>query len=295
MLHYITKYLIKNKKPLFSHNYNKFEHSVEIDGIKLFLDKHDSLGLHLQPYEPVLLKWVKEHVMSGDIVVDVGANIGYYTMMLAKAVGPKGKVFAFEPEPNNFELIKKNIDANGFTNIIPINSAVGKENGMLKLYISKPEWNGSNGMHRIYPSVFCEDSPIDISVLSLDTFFNNKKIWIDENDTLMLSDGLVNDISFVKIDAEGAELDVLKGMTNILNNKRLSMLVEYGPACVREKGDNPYETVDILKNANFNFNYESNNKIKRIKQLDKYVTFLNVSKITDININVANFLLEKRN
>ena len=66
---------------------------------------------------------VKRIVRNGDIVVDIGAHIGYYTLIFARLVGPKGKVFAFEPEPNNFNLLIKNIKINGYKNIIPVQKA----------------------------------------------------------------------------------------------------------------------------------------------------------------------------
>lgn len=85
-------------------------------GHKMFLDCKDSLNLSINNgiYEEFETNIVKEEIKKGDIVLEIGANIGYYTLIFAKLVGEKGKVFAFEPDPTNFALLKKNIEINGY-------------------------------------------------------------------------------------------------------------------------------------------------------------------------------------
>jgi len=81
---------------------------VEVNGHKIFLDSLDSLRLSINGiYEEFETQMLKKIINKEETVVDIGANIGYYTLIFAKLVGDKGKVFAFEPEPNNFELLKK--------------------------------------------------------------------------------------------------------------------------------------------------------------------------------------------
>jgi len=97
----------------------------EFEGLKMYFytnDKHGMtaqlfMGGHYEKYETNLFKRV---VSEGMTVVDLGANIGYYTLLAAKLVGRKGKVFAFEPGPDNFSLLLKNIEANGYDNVIPV-------------------------------------------------------------------------------------------------------------------------------------------------------------------------------
>ena len=257
------------------HSYNKEEHYVVIDGIKLYLDKYDGLKLSKQPYEIIITEWVKNKIKNNDYVVDVGANIGYYTTLLAKSVGVNGKVYAFEPEPNNYSIVVKNVVANNFNNVHVFNNAVGKEKGILKLYKSKDDYRnqGGNGMHRVYPSIFCDEEPIKVNVVKLDDIIDH-------------------DVRFIKLDAEGSELDILKGMKKILNQEHLLMLLEYGPASIIEKGDNPYEIIQILKNAGLRFYHEKNNNITEVDNLDKYIDWLNGGNLTN-DIRVANFMLEK--
>jgi FkbM family methyltransferase len=262
------------RKPKIEHHYDAEKHCATVDGIRLYLDINDALRLSQKPYEPVQTEWVKQHVKKHDYAIDVGANIGYYTTLLAKLVGEEGRVFAFEPEIKNYKMLCRNIATNDFNNVYAYPVAVGRKAGTITLYKSKPEFGGANGMHRVYPSMFCGDEKMEVDMIALD----------DEVD---------RDIAFVKIDAEGAELDILYGMKKILEQDHVCMFLEYGPACVREKGDDPYQTIDILKGYGFKFNREINGKIQPVKDLDDYVDDLNDCKLTDTNIKVANFLLEK--
>ena len=86
-----------------------------------------------EKYETELFK---KMVQDGMVVVDIGANIGYYTLIAAKLVGNKGIVYAFEPEPSNYELLCQNIAINGYTNVVPIEKAVSKTSGKTKLYVN---------------------------------------------------------------------------------------------------------------------------------------------------------------
>jgi len=109
---------------------------VEIDGHKMYLDSEDSLRLSInEEYDEFETKLIKKLITNGNTVIDLGANIGYYTLIFARLVGTQGKVFAFEPELNNFELLKKNITINGYENVIIINKAASDKIGKQELYL----------------------------------------------------------------------------------------------------------------------------------------------------------------
>ena len=79
--------------------------SAEVWAGKMFLHPNDAFRLSIYGIHSKLdFEIFKEHVQEGDITIDIGANIGYFTLMLAKLVGPTGKVFAFEPDPRNISL-----------------------------------------------------------------------------------------------------------------------------------------------------------------------------------------------
>jgi FkbM family methyltransferase len=111
--------------------------SVEIGGHKLFLDPNDSLDLSIEPvYEPELTAAIQRETKPGNVVADVGANIGYYTLILARCVGPEGRVFAFEPDPVNFALLQRNIEVNGYRNVVAVNKAVSDRAGPTRLFLA---------------------------------------------------------------------------------------------------------------------------------------------------------------
>jgi len=158
---------------------------AEVDGHKMFLDSKDSLSLSIYGiHEPLVTELVKKEIKKGNVVLDIGAHIGYYTLIFAKLVGEEGKVFAFEPDPTNFSLLKKNVEINGYKNVELVQKAVSNKNGKIKLYLSEE----NSGDHRIYNS---HDGRkfIEVEAIRLDDYFKNYNGAID----------------FIKMDIQGAE------------------------------------------------------------------------------------------
>src|SRR6185369_10140974 len=141
--------------------------SVVIQGQRMWLDDKDSLELATREiYEPMETRLFKREIKPGQTVLDIGANIGYYTLIAAKLVGPTGKVYAFEPDPANFRLLKKNVEGNGHTNVVLVDCAVSDKDQKVRLYL-----NPSNkGDHRIYDSKDGRSS-IAARTIRLDEFF----------------------------------------------------------------------------------------------------------------------------
>lgn len=217
---------------------------AEIQGSKMFLDPTDSLDLSiLGVYGELDTKIIKNQLRPGNVVIDVGANIGYYTLLSAKSVGDSGKVFAFEPEPKNFELLQKNVIVNNYKNTVIENFAVSDSDGDAHLFLAK---NGIVG-HRIYDSKKCVDS-ILVKKITLDDYFSKLN--------------LLDKINFVKIDVEGFEFGVLKGMTQIIKkSNELKLFVEFNRLGVKEAGFDPEEMLDFLYQNNFKIyflNYQKN-------------------------------------
>src|SRR5687767_10087364 len=107
---------------------------------------------------------LKQHVKPGSVVVDIGANIGFYATLLSEMVGPKGKVHCFEPDQKNFAYLREYV--NGLQNVIPSNKAVGPRTEKLKIYTSKD----LNVDHRTYePEEF--GRALEIDAISLDDYF----------------------------------------------------------------------------------------------------------------------------
>ncbi len=192
------------------------------------MDKNDSLCLSINGvYEEFETSIVKKEVNRGDVVIDIGANIGYYTLIFAKLVGEKGKVFAFEPDPTNFQLLKKNVEINGFHNVILEQKALSDNSGKMMLSLNDKNTAG----HYLNFENQDTTNSVEVDILSLDEYFLNKNI----------------DINFIKMDVEGAESNVIKGMPNILkNSKDLKMIVEYNPTAIHHLGLNPENYLNLL-------------------------------------------------
>ncbi|MDH5495800.1 MAG: FkbM family methyltransferase [Candidatus Bathyarchaeota archaeon] len=168
----------------------------------------------------------KRAVRKGMIVVDLGANIGWYTLIAAKLVGKKGKVYAFEPEPDNCALLRKNVQLNGYSNVIIERKAVLDRYGSIRLFL-----NSDNlGDHRIYDSHDGRKS-ITVEGTTLDEYFRNEH----------------DNIDVIKIDIQGAEMAALLGMDRVIKaNENLKMFIEFGPTAISRSGFSPREFLNKL-------------------------------------------------
>lgn len=224
---------------------------VYVLGNKMFLDSIDSLGLSIRgEYEPFETLIIQREVKEGDTVLDLGANIGYYTLIFAKIVGEKGKVFSFEPDPTNFSLLSRNVEINGFKNVTLVQKAVSNENGKCNLYLRKY----NKGAHTTIKDLDKDCGIISVGTTRLDDYFK-------KNDK----------IDFVKMDIEGAEGRAIQGMSNILQkNKNIKILTEFNHKFLEKSGIKSEEYFKML--AEFGFKIycldEQKNKVEMIASDD---------------------------
>ena len=230
----LTKHLFVRKVKNYSLSHLQTDYT-EVFGNKLFLSKK-GLGLtvsHYGTYEKSESKIMEEEIKVGNIVVDVGANIGLHTLNMARIVGNTGQVFAFEPDPSNFKILEKNVKVNNYQNIILEQKAVGDKHGRTTLYQSD-----NPGNHRLFPLTKQAKGQIQVELTSLDKYFT------DSN--------LANKINFIKIDVEGFEFSVLKGMKNILkNNKKIKILFENMQINTIQAGFTPIKVLNYLTSYDF--------------------------------------------
>ncbi|MFC1904404.1 FkbM family methyltransferase [Chloroflexota bacterium] len=206
---------------------------AEVGEHKMFVQTRDiGLGrplLVLGSYERGTTRLFKETIQEGMTVIDIGANIGYFTLIAARLVGGEGRVFAFEPEPHNFDLLVKNLELNEYSNVIPVSKAVSNRNGSARLYLDKNNW-GAHSLSEECPTHFSGVS-VEVEIQTLDDFLKDYGGKVD----------------FIKIDAQGAEPAIIQGMTNVIkHNKDLKMVVEFWPEGLRHFGSSPEEFLDRL-------------------------------------------------
>ncbi len=191
---------------------------VEVNGYTLQVDVRE--GIDATKFEERTTDVMRKLVRTGDTVLDIGADIGYYACLAAKLAGPSGRVFAFEPNPRSFGFLEKNIATNGFANVTLVPKALSDKRGSLPFYENGP--HSSLGYDR-----FAEGAPSRmVEVLPLDEFFSTQ----------------TPRIAVVKIDVEGSEGRVLRGMRNVLaKNPNVKVIMEFYPMLLAQAGEDPQE------------------------------------------------------
>ncbi len=162
----------------------------------------------------------QELLEPGMVVADVGANLGVYALLAARRVGPTGHVHAFEPDPHNFALLRRNISANGGEKIITAHqAAVSDQPGHITLYV-RPEHQGD---HRIYAPAGSKRLRVDVSATMLDTVFAEDPR-----------------VDVIKLDIQGAEWLAFAGLTRTLqNNPNVRIITEFWPEGLTQCGGDP--------------------------------------------------------
>ncbi len=179
-------------------------------GYKFFCRINRDDFLFMTNHENEIMKYFIPN--EGENVVDVGAHIGLYSLIAAKRVGSSGKVIAIEPDPENFRILKKNISLNQLTNVEPLECAVYSAKEKLKLFL--PELDQGR---TIFNTVMQDRAGMSSNFLEV------------EANTLdnILSEYSMHRVNYLKIDVEGAELEVLKGAVNTLSsNKDITLIIE---------------------------------------------------------------------
>jgi FkbM family methyltransferase len=208
---YIVSFLYKTIKFLRLGNPVSLKINVPKYGYKVLcpIKKEEIVNMTIREDEII------EHFTpkQGDIVVDIGANIGRYTLIASKRVGTNGKVVAIEAHPGNFEMLNRNIKLNRLTNIISLNHAVYSKETKVKLYVP-----GEESGNTIYNTLISDRA-------------TNEEKFVEVNantlDYLLQSKGIKQEVNWIKIDVEGAEFEVLKGAANILSkSKDIALLIE---------------------------------------------------------------------
>jgi len=192
--------------------------------------------------EPGTATLTKKLLKEGMTCVDLGAGKGIYTLLAAKIVGEKGRVFAFEPAPDNFEILKRNVRR--LKNVTVIQKAISNRTGTAQLFLSPSD----SVSHRIYGAQDGRNS-IEVEVTTLDDFFKDKDCKID----------------LVKMDIEGAEMRALEGIEKIIKQtKDLAIITEFYPKLLELSGFLPKRFLEKLTEYGFKL-YLIDEEMKKLK------------------------------
>jgi FkbM family methyltransferase len=161
---------------------------VEMDGVKYFLVDSESFLIISRGFESFVSMWLKPK--KGDVLLDIGAHIGRYTLTTAKVVGNEGMVIAVEGHPINFQVLKKNISLNNFKNVIALNIAAWHTNCKLNMFVGDTAGHHSVKIDRGLGFVEVEAKAMDDVLKELS----------------------LRRVDWIKIDVEVAEFEVLCGL-----------------------------------------------------------------------------------
>lgn len=198
--------------------------------------------------------FLRKYLKEGDVFFDIGANIGLYSLFASKIIGDNSKVFAFEPTPDTFERLQKNIRLNKLTNIKPYNIGLSSEKSELDLHISKDGYDAWNSF----------------ALLDELTESETLKVNVDTIDSFIQTNNIVH-VDLVKIDVEGWEKYVLKGATDLLKMDNSPVfLIEFTEENAFAAGYYLGEIYDFMTDLGYywySYDKDSNNLIKEMKKL----------------------------
>ena len=204
---------------------------VEIHGATVVLNPTDPVvsgALHFGVYEKAETRFFQSACRDGMTFLDVGANLGYYTALAARAVGPNGRVLAVEPDPDSFSYLEQTIAANAIGNVKAFPVAASDSHAMLPLYIS----TDNRGDNRLYASD--EERPqVEVEARPLDALLRENKI---------------ETVDLIKIDVQGYEPKVIAGLREtIIASPNLTLLTEFWPQGMTEAGGDANEFLQTLR------------------------------------------------
>ena len=224
-LRQITNWIIKKVLPK----------KIRVGSLFLFLNPHDPVvsgALFFNVYEKSESKFIKSICFKGMKALDIGANIGYYSTLISQVAGENGLILALEPDPESYKYLDKTINSFKIRNVLPLPIAASDIKQKLPLFISKD----NRGDNRLYQNDQLREE-IEVDCLTIDELLeiNNLKT-----------------VDFIKIDVQGYEPKVFKGMKKVIkNSEKLILLTEFWPKGIFQAGENPKDFLRMLRKMEF--------------------------------------------
>lgn len=180
-------------------------------------------------WEPLEGALIDQRVHAGMVCLDVGAHVGYHTVRMARAVGPSGRVVAFEPAPQNYALLCANLARHGLDQVLPIEAAVSRASGEVELTLS-PDNTGGNRAYRLHYVA----PDLQATAVALDELLPAEA-----------------KIDFVKVDVEGMDHAAIEGMEHMIRRCHPVIVAEFSPSLIAYVGDDPIEVVGYYRRLGY--------------------------------------------
>lgn len=205
--------------------------------LRLEVSPADVIGRHLykyRRYEPELATTLARHLdlSTADLMVDVGANIGWYALLVTRLSRGRCRVVAFEPDPQNFARLRRNLELNDATQVQAFNLAVGETTATLQLHRYGRDNAGRHSLLALH-----EGETVPVQVVPLDEFWRTQSLP-------------AGPIRLLKMDIEGYEVIALRGAATLLARCEW-VLIEHSPAYLRQSGHGIASLVTLFDEAGF--------------------------------------------
>ncbi len=204
-------------------------------------------------YERNPVAGLKHYLRSGMVCLDIGANAGFYTLLMARRVGPRGRVYAFEPTVTTFSWLGHNIALNELENVVAENVAVTDRAGLIEFRVGPPDLSVYNSISEVVHPGARDGSfeRVFVPTITIDDYCATKAI---------------DRVDCVKIDVEGAEFQALKGMQKTLaSNEDIVLLVEFGQTTAAACGTTIESMAEWLASMGFQLSrIEGNGRLRPI-------------------------------
>jgi FkbM family methyltransferase len=184
-------------------------------------------------WDPFLASFIESTLKPGDVFIDVGAHVGYFTLLAASRVGPSGTVLSIEPNPIAVDQLSRNVSRSGLQNVLTAHTACGDSHDPVRLYLHT---ESNTSMASLSSANAASGVAVDVSCTPLDD--------------LCMERGLAR-VSLVKIDVEGAELSVLRSMTRLLRHMRPVVVLELEPRLLASFGTTSDSIVSFLADHDY--------------------------------------------
>jgi FkbM family methyltransferase len=189
-------------------------------------------------WEPNLTHWIQRRVAPGHVFVDIGANIGYFTLLGSRLVGDWGKVIAVEALPAIFSALQRNLEQNGVRNVRAVNCAVWDREQMIAIYTNPEDLPGQTTVSPAWADQYHLQRQFQVSAAPLSAILKPEEIKAAR---------------LIKIDVEGAEWQVVSGMRSIMASLRddVEIVLEVNRKALEVEGRSPQDVLDFFAEWGF--------------------------------------------
>jgi len=216
---------------------NSFQRVIQVrDGIQMELDTSDFLQREIfisGDFEPNVRREILSILKPGDLFLDIGANVGFFSLLAAKAVGPEGKVYAFEPAPKARTALRRNLALNHIQNVMVVAAALSDGPGRAALFLDARNNSGASSLNRSPHS----GESVEVELDTYDRFASQNALPVP---------------ALVKLDVEGAEVKVLRGMQALLAGPNPPPVVlEVSEWSLKQMGSSKEELFALMRSHSY--------------------------------------------